>query len=1753
MKRLLPLLLIATTFISTSVFAGGGPINSCQDITVQLDGTGNYSFPIGSTTPQTDAEQLLLGGSAPSYGEWQSFTPQVNGVLHSVSFEFSSAYTGSNVELQLFDGVGIGGTHLGTQSFGALPTGMNELILNFTLDVQAGNSYTAVLVDPISDQPIFFIKNDLNPYSGGQNSLSATSDFVFSTKILRRPEIDNGSTANGIASFDIDIASFTCANIGANTVTLTVTDNFSATSTCTSTVTVEDNIAPTATCQNVAVNLDGSGNGSVSGTDVNNGSTDVCGIASTTLGTGVGVVDYESTTPLGPGGCLSGNLIQFTPSTSANLISIELYDPNPVGGNLSNGSIKIIDDSPCGSPTILGVTNTSTTTSDGWYTLTFLTPVAVTAGNTYYFQSNSGLVCGGFSSDINPAISGLSYDPFGPSCSLGGAGYMVRIHTIDFTAEDPMTFTCVDAGTTANATLQVVDNGGNATYCTATLSINDNTPPTAVCQNHTLVLNGSGAATLTTGDINNGSTDNCGIDTYSLDQTAFNCSNIGSNPVTLTIEDVNGNTSSCNATVTVEDYQAPFITCPSDITVCADDATGAVVSYPAVTGSDNCTFVITQTDGTGFTSGGTFPLGPTTQTYRNTDSPAGNSASCSFTVTVNPTPVADYTATPACEGEATFFTDESTIDASSSIVSWEWDLGDGSAPVGLVDPIHAYADTGMYDVELVVTSAEGCTDTTTQSVHVGPVPSASFTVANGCEGNATVFTNTSTIDSGILTYSWDFGDSNTSSDENPSHTYAIDGTYTVTLTVTSDNGCSDVFVGSVEVYDSPTALFSATTECEGFATEFTNLSTGDGTLNYSWDFGNSSTSTDVNPTYTFAAAGDSTVVLTVTNDNSCTSTSTVVVTVNALPNVGFTFDDVCEGTATDFVNTSDAGTYAWDFGDSNSSTLEDVSHTYTSFGVYDVSLTVTDANFCINSATQQVEVYDLPDFTLTPSEVLCYGEETGSIVTNPQGTPAFPWSFSRNGGTPQVNDTFLDLPAGNYDVTVVDSLGCEFTVSTTITQPSDTLGVDVSALVDILCHGESSGEISVTATGGTSAYMYSIDAGALQSDGDFSGLAAGTHDLQIVDANSCVFDTVITLAEPDTLVLGLSNSENLLCNGDNSGEISVSGTGGVGPYEYNLDGGAYASDSTFSGLAAADYIVGVLDANGCSDTLHVTLTEPGILMLSILNTADANCFGQANGLIEVGASSGTPDYQYSIDGTNFQGSGLFAGLTAGTYTITVMDANGCTAEVTETIFEPSLLTIETNSVPVSCFGELTGEIEIVGGGGTLDYAYSIDEGDNFFANGGVFTGVANGEFIAVVQDANGCTASEGVVISQPEAAFDLDADVSDALCLDSASGMAILIGAGGTPTYTYSSDNSLFTSDNVFEGFAAGTYTLYAQDVNGCTDSVELNIGEPATSVEITNILLNNPACPNEASGTASVSATGGTPGYMYSSNAGNIYQTSPILETLNGGNHLVMVQDANGCVTSDTITLVSPELLSIGVDTIIDVACENDLNGEIHVIASGGTPSYNYTLNGGSIQSNGDYVNLSNGTYSIEIMDVNGCAFSQDFTVGADQMLPVADFTWTSSGSAVLFTNTSEFGDSYLWSFGDDSTSTEESPVHVYAVDGGYTVSLTVTNDCGETTVTHPVNTIFTGIDEADEITFSLFPNPVTYELNLQPSKNVDGKIQVELVSATGQLIRTKQLTGIAATEITQIDINGLSQGMYYLRLMSDKQQTVLRFDIIK
>ncbi len=330
-----------------------------------------------------------------------------------------------------------------------------------------------------------------------------------------------------------------------------------------------------------------------------------------------------------------------------------------------------------------------------------------------------------------------------------------------------------------------------------------------------------------------------------------------------------------------------------------------------------------------------------------------------------------YDVDPPCAGNEVLFTDNS-IPGSGSITNWMWDLGDGNSTNGQ-SFTHIYNDAGLYTVELIVLSNTGCSDTITQSVEIQALPDADFDYTNGCPGQMLDFTDLSSITQGsIASWEWDFGDGNTSADQNAQHAYTTPGNYNVALKVTSDQGCEHSVTKPLEIYTLPQADFSFGSACSGDDVAFTDQSTGGNynLVSWMWDFGDGSTSTDQNPTHVFENPGQYDVTLTVSHEFGCSDTKLISVDVHPTPIAAFSWEGVCANHTFAFTDESDpAGgnliSWTWDFGDGTSSTEQNPQHNWTEAGSYEVSLTVSSENDCVSTLTQTVNVGYVPEASFT--------------------------------------------------------------------------------------------------------------------------------------------------------------------------------------------------------------------------------------------------------------------------------------------------------------------------------------------------------------------------------------------------------------------------------------------------------------------------------------------------------------------------------------------------------------------------------------------------------------------------------------------------------------------------------------------------------------------------------------------------------------------------------------------------------------------
>jgi hypothetical protein len=689
-------------------------------------------------------------------------------------------------------------------------------------------------------------------------------------------------------------------------------------------------------------------------------------------------------------------------------------------------------------------------------------------------------------------------------------------------------------------------------------------------------------------------------------------------------------------------------------------------------------------------------------------------------------------------------------------------------PVGGIDAVY----NGAFNVSS--TTAGACDDNTLRS---GYDRTYQFNVT--CAGNYqislcgssfdTYLYLSSGVNSGVISFNDDFCSLQSQLSANLSA-----GAYYITVEGYSSTTTPGAFTLNVTGTDTPSGSAAVSNvSCNGGSNgSITVNATGGNGLTYSLN-GGAAQSSNV---FSGLAAGAYNVVVANCQNNSTTISASV--TEPALLTASSSADAIlCNGGTADVTVNYTGGTAPY----SGIGVVANV-------GAGTYNYVVTDANGCSANTSITVTEPDLLVATATAPAIACNGGQT-------------PLSISATGGTgfySPSGSNLIDLGAGYYEFIVTDDNGCEALASIDITEPtalvvsnttSDFNGFGVS------CNGGSNGSVNVSATGGTAPYS---------GNGNNAGLIAGNYNYTVTDANGCSASTSATISEPTVLVASNTTSDfngfGVSCNGGANGSVNVSAAGGTAPY---------SGDGNNAGLSAGNYNYTVTDANGCSSNTSATITEPTVLVASTttsnFNGYGVSCNGGANGSVNVSATGGvTP---YSGDGNN-------AGLSAGNYNYTVTDANGCTSNTSATITEPTVLVASSNEVSA-----------ILCNGGNAIVNVSATGGVTAYSGDGNYT-VAAGSYNYTVTDANGCSASTSIVISQPTA---VSADAgSNAVVYYGYLPMSCSTlsgsGSGGTGSLIYSWSNGTNGANNTVCPSTSSTYTLTATDANGCVAADEVNV-----------------------------------------------------------------------------------------------------------------------------------------------------------------------------------------------------------------------------------------------------------------------------------------------------------------------------------------
>ncbi|MES2545594.1 MAG: T9SS type A sorting domain-containing protein [Bacteroidota bacterium] len=610
---------------------------------------------------------------------------------------------------------------------------------------------------------------------------------------------------------------------------------------------------------------------------------------------------------------------------------------------------------------------------------------------------------------------------------------------------------------------------------------------------------------------------------------------------------------------------------------------------------------------------------------------------------------------------------------------------------------------------------------------------------------------------------------------------------------------------------------------------------------------------------------------------------------------------------------------------------------------------------------------------LTTIDAVC-GTANGSITFGTVTGGVAPFTYSIDGGATYSTTTqYYGLAAGTYTIAVKDSNGDVYNTSATIVDiPGPT--TITTTIVNEVC-GASNGSITITGvTGGTAPYQYSF--------GGFSGysvvttytnLPAGTYGLDVKDANGCIYATSVTIIDtpgPTDIVVISSDSH---C-GASDGSITLGAvTGGTVPYSYDFNNSGFNVTTVYTGLAAGSYTLEVKDMNGCIYHTTVNISNiPGPTAIAT-TSVDETC-GAANGSVTFGAvTGGTAPYQYNFNNLGFSGATSYTNLIAGSYTLDVKDANGCTYSTAVTIINNSSLTsVATTVTNAASCGIADGSITIDSvTGGVAPYTHSFD--GTAFTTQTTYTGLSIGTYALITKDANGCIYTTSITITSSNNITALATTVSNENCSASNGSITISGVTGGVAPYTYNFNNIGFSPNTTYSGLSAGTYNIIVKDVNGC-DYYTTIIVSSVNSITAVAITTTNSNC-GAGDGSISIGAvTGGSPNYTYSLN-GSPFTTTNTYNSLLAGSYTVKVKDANGCVftTNATITTSKPTAI------VTTISGTSITLGAV----TGGVAPYTYSVNNSAYSSVTVYNGLVPDAYvTIKVKDANGCVYTKTITI---------------------------------------------------------------------------------------------------------------------------------------------------------------------------
>jgi hypothetical protein len=617
-------------------------------------------------------------------------------------------------------------------------------------------------------------------------------------------------------------------------------------------------------------------------------------------------------------------------------------------------------------------------------------------------------------------------------------------------------------------------------------------------------------------------------------------------------------------------------------------------------------------------------------------------------------------------------------------------------------------------------------------------------------------------------------------------------------------------------------------------------------------------------------------------------------------------------------------------------------------------------------------------------------------------------------------------------------------------------------------------------------------------------------------------------------------------------------TSGVITGNVNLQifvGGNQANEETAVGegfSSLPDVVFGCTNVDATNYDMDATsddgsCTYPCALLLTEDETTSTSCSNSNDGTVIVSASGEQFGIQFSIDGgDDYQAIGSFGSLLGGTYTITAIDGAGCSSEIEVTVASPAEVIVDAVlDEAISCNGMDDAVIGGVATGGTGTLVFSLSEDLEGATSELNFIDLGPGLYTVYSEDENGCAGqSVAVTVSQP---FVINVFVTggpwDASCSDSDDGALVVVATGGSGTIEYSLDGENFgAATTLYAG--AGDYTVYAQDVNGCMGMTSENftIGAP-DAIEISTDATST-VCAGGATGSIVLGATGGNGDFTYAFAGGAGSDQVEFFDLL-AGTYEVLVTDANGC-TALTMATVEDAAGIEATASSASVSCNGLMNGEIIASATGGEGTFVFSLDGMNYDTNVVFGDLAGGDYTVYILDGNQCESMVEVSIFEPEAISVDAVVTNDSGagdgSIDITVNGGNGGDLIIWTGPNDFTANTEDIGGLG--DGDYTVTVTDVNGC---TVSETFS-VTVGVTEMTTTwSLAVSPNPSTGSFNLSLEGMAGEGVSLDIVDLQGRLVLSEFMAQQWGASSRVLDLSGLADGMYALRLtVGDEQRTL-------